>query len=326
LSTAGASSVLGRLRAGAGRLNFSYVVLVVLVVLVAAGSLAIVGEREAVYRQVVVQQVANQVPRAGDDEQIALALFDEILRIGALDPDDLVIDDDAAGTLIRGFGYCDSIAMAFVQVAERLGFEGQLVFLQNAETGGTSPHTVATLKLDGEWRVFDVLYRAIARDHDGEIATAADIAAGRSPVTSPLVQASWFAHPQIAYQTATVDGLRGRAKSAVSSLVAFLPSPLIRVAQDAYLRATPPTYVETDGKVWEEWQDPSDVPYWKARNYDVFRRFDLARPLYEQVAADRSSAHATSAEVFLRQIRDPNSLQGFDTATSGASTMSAAVR
>ena len=268
---------------------------------------ALVVERHAAYRQIALQNVADRVPSAPRDEARALALFDEILRVGSLDPGDAVIDDDPAGTLIRGWGFCDSIAMAFVQVAERLDLEGQLVFLKDPDTG-SSPHTVATLKLDGEWRVFDVLYRAVSRDPDGSLATMQDVASGRAPITSSLVQAEWFEKPTVFYQTRPADSLRSHGRGIAREAVALLPSWGMRLAQDAYLRSSPPTYVETNGEVWEDWQDASDLDYWRARNYDVFGRTDEAEASYKRLM-DRapSSRHADSARTFLEQADAPES-------------------
>jgi hypothetical protein len=279
-----------------------------LVVSVALGAVVatLIVSRHAAYRQVALQQVADQVAVGSNAEVQALNLFDEILRIGSLDPGDAVIDNDPAGTLIRGWGYCDSIAMAFVQVAERMGFEGQLVFLEDVATD-TSPHTVATLKIDDEWRVFDVLYRAVSRDSGGTLATMADIASSKAPVTSPRVEATWFADATVFYQTRPAKTVRDRGKAVARRAVALLPSWAMRLAQDAYLLGAPPTYVETNGEVWEDWQEAADLDYWKARNYDMFGRLDRARPLYERLVGQApTSSHAASARLFLRQANDPH--------------------
>lgn len=280
---------------------------------------AIVGTlynyRHEAYRQIVLQRVADQVADEGTDEDRALALFAEVLRIGNLDPGSAVIDDDPAGTLLRGWGYCDSIAMAFVQVGERMGFEGQLVFLKNPETG-TSPHTVATLKVDGEWRVFDVLYRGVSRAADGQLATLEDVATTRAPLTSPKVQAAWFRDPTVFYQTRPAQTLAYRARSAVRWGVSLLPSWTMRFAQDLYIRTQPPTYVETNGTVWEDWQDAADLDYWRARNYDVFGRSDQAKRMYAEVIQSPGSPYAGPARTFLMQAKDRRSIPTYTTQVS----------
>jgi hypothetical protein len=297
---------MGKLRA----LRRRRVVAALLLTFVALGAVVatLFVNRHAVYRQVALQHVADQVAAGRDAESQALVLFDEILRIGGLDPGDVVIDDDPVGTLIRGWGYCDSIAMAFVQVAERIGFEGQLVFLQDPDTG-TSPHTVATLKIDGEWRVFDVLYRGVSRGSDGSLSTVEDVASGRAPTTSPSVEAAWFEKVAIFYQTRPAETMRDRGKTMARQAVTLLPSWAMRLAQDAYLLGAPPTYTETNGQLWEDWQDDLDLDYWKARNYDMFGRLDRARPLYERLVGQAPiSRHAASARVFLRQAMDPQTV------------------
>lgn len=283
--------------------------------LLVAGLGTLFTYRHEAYRQVALQRVADQAAGVGNDEQRALNLLDEILRIGNLDPGSAVIDDDPAGTLIRGWGYCDSIAMAFVQVAERMGFQGQLVFLQNPDTG-TSPHTLATLKLGDEWRVFDVLYRGVSRNTDGALATLKDIASTRAPVTSPKVQAAWFANPTIFYQSRPPNTLRDHARSAARWAVSLMPSWTMRAAQDVYVRTGPPVYVENNGKVWEDWQEASDLDYWKARNYDVFGRSEPAQEMYRRVLEDDpTSPHAAPSQTFLRQATDPGSIPTYTTQT-----------
>lgn len=256
--------------------------------------------RHAIYRQVLLARVADTGAGPGLSEQeTALELFETIGTLGALQPD-VTIDDDPAGTLIRGWGFCDSVAMAFVQVAERRGLRARLLFLQDREQG-ISPHSVAAVFLHGEWRVFDVQNRTFSQLSNGELATATDIAAGRAPPTAPWVQPGWFDEPTVAYEAAAEGGFRNRARTMARAAARFAARHAGNQLQDLYLRTRPPVYVDVTGKVWENWSGRGELAYWRARNYDVFGREDRAEAWYRKAAAAGESARRDEADYFLRR-------------------------
>ncbi len=56
--------------------------------------------------------------------------------------------------LLRGYGSCDQMAWALCALAEQSGFETMLVFL-NKPGAKQSHHTIAALRFDGKWALFD---------------------------------------------------------------------------------------------------------------------------------------------------------------------------
>ncbi|MGH2498746.1 MAG: hypothetical protein ACRDF0_01415 [Candidatus Limnocylindria bacterium] len=212
----------------------------------------------------------------------------------------VVIDDDAAGTLLRGWGYCDSLAMAFVQVAERRGLRGQLLFLSNED--GVSPHAVATIKLDGEWRVFDVLTGVASRRSDGAIATPQDIASGRAASTGSWIAASWCEAPQVFYQTSRPSGVRGWIRGAAFLMADVVARTIPSVVQDLYLLTEPPSYRDIHGSVWADWRGPAERALWRARNYEVLGRLELARHAYEKVMRAPDGRFSDQARFFLYHL------------------------
>ena len=188
-----------------------------------------------------------------------------------------VIDDHAWGTLTRGRAYCDSMAMAYVQLIEQVGLEGQLLFLRD-ETGA-SPHTVATVRIDEEWLVIDALYGAIPVGKDGAWLSHQEIAllvregkrTGYS-VTNPrlrqgysdtLVPSGWFSKATVFYQTETNS--RSLARNAAELVLRTVSSQIWPVvssvrqvlnADVTYLDSTEPA---VDG----------DVAYALARQADL---------------------------------------------------------
>lgn len=56
--------------------------------------------------------------------------------------------------LRRGYGSCDQASWVLCWLAEQVGLKGMVLFLREPRTG-TSPHTIAALKIEGQWRPYD---------------------------------------------------------------------------------------------------------------------------------------------------------------------------
>lgn len=235
-------------------------------------------ERHAIYRQVLLARVADLATDAGEPEQMALDVLEHVRAVAPLHPPE-VIDDTPADTLVRGWGYCDALAMAYVQLLERIGMRGRMLFLWNDE--GISPHTVAAVHLDGDWRVIDPQTGVVPRTANGAIATVDDIASGAAPITGDWVEPPDYERATVFYETAT-----GRLRRAARAVAEVAASAAPHLVQDLYLATPPITYVTIDGVVWEDWTDPDDRFYWRARHYDLFDRHAKARAAYNAVGHD----------------------------------------
>lgn len=73
----------------------------------------------------------------------------------------------------RGYGYCDQDAHVFATLAFFAGYEVHLLFLFDAN--GSSPHTVAEVRVDGRWILADPWLGVLFLDHDGELAGTAEL-------------------------------------------------------------------------------------------------------------------------------------------------------
>jgi transglutaminase-like putative cysteine protease len=62
-----------------------------------------------------------------------------------------VITDDYVNIIKRGWGYCDQMAHVFATMATYVGLETKQ--LQLFSDDGSSPHTLAMVKIDGKWRI-----------------------------------------------------------------------------------------------------------------------------------------------------------------------------
>lgn len=270
---------------------------------VAVVVVALVGgyaARATIYRQVLIARVADLAAETDmTEEQQALAVLNEISRI-APNPPEVVIDDDPASTLVRGWGFCDALTMSYVQTVERLGLRARLLFLHNEET---SWHSVASVWIDGAWRLIDVQYGTVSRTPDGRIATPEDIASGRAETTTTsAVDPSWYVDPQVFYETgAGYTGWKAAARGGLVVGAEFVARWVPGLAQDLYLLTPPRPHVAVNGPVWEDWSGPGDVTYRRARHYDVFGRWEKARAAYERTVASKGE-HADEAAFFLNRL------------------------
>ena len=62
-----------------------------------------------------------------------------------------LITDDYVNIIKRGWGYCDQMAHVFATMATYVGLEARQ--LQLFSDDGSSPHTLAMVKIDGKWRI-----------------------------------------------------------------------------------------------------------------------------------------------------------------------------
>lgn len=257
-----------------------------------------VGTRHDVYRYILLERVSQRVfPAESDREEVVLEGLERIREIAPIDSR-VVLDDDAASTLVRGFGFCDGISMAYVQLLERAGMRGRLTFLRRPD--GSSPHTIAEVQLGGEWRVIDVFTGRVSRTKDGELATAADIATGRAPTTHDVEPAVYGnTHAFYTSPEESEGGVRGvtRVFAAAANRAGA------GLIQDLYLRRSPPPMSTTAGAVWEDWANPGDRAYWRARHYQLFGRMERAADAY-RTALDLGTSRSADARLFLARVRD----------------------
>lgn len=271
-------------------------------IVVAIGLAVAFSVREPLYNQLVLAVVAHEA--RGDasetEEEVALNLLNHVVNLAPqpLGPE-VHIDDNAAGTLVRGGGWCDSLAMALVQVAELAGYRGQVVFLFDDD--GVSPHTLSTLYVDGEYRVFDPFFQSVTRTAEGHLATISDIAAGSAPTPHEDLRPEHFANSQVFYETPT-GGMKTYVRSVARAAMRSVARTLAAPTQDLYLAVTRPSAAVTvNGEVWEDWNDPGERELWEGRHRHVFGRMNDAADAYRSAAARGSD----QAEAWLQRLDQP---------------------
>ena len=77
-----------------------------------------------------------------------------------------VITDDYVNIIKRGWGYCDQMAHVFATMATYVGLEAEQ--LQLFSDDGSSPHTLAMVRIDGKWRIASTWRGVIPKNSKGE--------------------------------------------------------------------------------------------------------------------------------------------------------------
>ena len=104
-------------------------------------------------------QVTNRVTAgAKTPRQKADLLFDWVTT-NIRSNTDPVEGDPPAGPwaiLMRGYGVCDRTAWTFVTLAQQAGLNANIIYLRDPDDPKkTSPHTIATVLINGKWILFD---------------------------------------------------------------------------------------------------------------------------------------------------------------------------
>lgn len=103
------------------------------------------------------------------------------------------IDDIAAYEILeKGFGACDQKALVLVALAEQAGIEGHLVYLYGYDS--ISHHTVAELKVNQSWAMFDPYFQHQFWTSANTIASVKDIVDQKVKVVNlPLIDSAKYA-------------------------------------------------------------------------------------------------------------------------------------
>jgi len=78
-----------------------------------------------------------------------------------------VIDDNFLNIYKRGFGHCDQSAHVYATMMHLIGFESKLLMLK--DDNGSSPHTVAVVKINGKFMIVDTAFKFIFLDKNKNI-------------------------------------------------------------------------------------------------------------------------------------------------------------
>ncbi|MBI3965229.1 MAG: tetratricopeptide repeat protein [Chloroflexi bacterium] len=305
--------VTGRL---APRATTVWLLVVAILALLGAGALALrAGVHHRLYHALLYPAVVGRVTDGGGSpRERALQLHRFVYANVRLPADAYPVDDSPGGTLIRGFGYCDEAVMLFLRLLTQAEIPGRMTYLIAAD--GSSPHTIAEVLLDGEWRVFDTSFGITPRRVDGDFATRADVVAQPALLQMSQVKPEWYRDARVVLTTEPHQAsLRAETEALIGTVIGRLPDWIVDALQDLYLRLPPPTYKGYDSYGQpvpiDDYSQPDSRLFFLARNYQTLRRSVQAQVTYEELLHDYpASRYADDAQyelglLALTQQNDP---------------------
>ncbi len=166
------SNTLGRVRAACAGLATLVLVIVVgspLIALVLPGPW-----KRHVYHEISFQLIARNVlsDAKTDDDRIRMAV-DYTRRHLWLFGDSQPYDGRAFDYLVEGVGWCDYHAKVLCQLLAAVGIHARYDFL--IDRNGVSPHTVAEVRVRGEWRAIDPFFDLSYLDAGGDWANLEEV-------------------------------------------------------------------------------------------------------------------------------------------------------
>jgi transglutaminase-like putative cysteine protease len=126
-----------------------------------------------VFNTLQMKQLADSVSHdANSDKEISLLLY-HYVNENIKNPEafQTVKDQHPFDVLTDAYGSCDQQAHLLISLAALKGIEGRIIFLLGADS--ISHHSVAELKIDKNWAMFDPFYDFIYPLENGEIASVA---------------------------------------------------------------------------------------------------------------------------------------------------------
>lgn len=140
----------------------------------------------------LLSQLARRITQGkSGDAAKAQALMDWVLRNVRPAPDERDGDPpaDPWSIVMRGYGVCDRGAWVLVTLAQQAGLRAHILYLRNPDDPALpSPHTLATIRMDGRWALADTYGGFWLRDGEHDFLTLEDILA-RPEALQPILEA-----------------------------------------------------------------------------------------------------------------------------------------
>lgn len=262
--------------------------------------LAYYSYKEVVYRIII----NNTVGREKEPKKISLLLLDYFHYYLFTPVEAVVVDKDVYHDLIRGIAWCDQRSWAMSTFLGKLGIDSRMVMARNPE--GVSNHTVLEVLIDKKWRFFDPMYGFIAEDNNGELASYEDIC--HDPSLFYLNPDMLLLKEILPYKYQKVKDyfLRNIFINSVKPIIwgdpiknKGLTNRIIIKVLDFYICLFGNSFSYLYQDVYQKYypfNNKDDCAFLKARNYDLFDRYQLAidgyRNYINNVTGGRNSEDA----------------------------------
>lgn len=265
--------------------------------------LAYYSYKEVVYRTII----NNVIGKERETEKVSLLLLDYIYYYMFSPAEATPVDKDVYSDLIRGTACCDQRSWALCTFLGKSGIDNRMVMIKGPD--GKIYHAVLEAFIAKKWRFFDSMKGLIIKDNNGELASYEDIC--RNPslfyLSPPLLMLKeleperyikvqdFFTRnlfynnpvkPEIWANPVQSKGLGRRIVTKVlDSYIYLFGKNFSYLYQDIYLE-----YFSPDNK--------GDRAFFKARNYDLFNRYEPATEMYKNFIENFPGNAASEDAIF----------------------------
>lgn len=244
------------------------------------------------YKEVTYRVIINNIIQGKNDPREIVDLFLEYFHNYLFTPAEAMpVDRDVYNDLIRGIAWCDQRSWGLGTFLGKMGIGNRMLMTRNHE--GISNHTLIEVLICGKWGLFDPMFGFVFKD-DNSLVSYEDVC--RNPslfYLNPNMVKLKDINPEkydyikeyftknIFYENAlkpviwqdpvsSKDFLRKIITGTLDFYISIFGKHFSYLYQDVYLSFFSPSA-------------ESDRVYFKARNYDLYSRDDLAASLYRQV-------------------------------------------
>ncbi len=259
-----------------------------------------------VYYEISIQLIAKaELPRSKTPEETVQTALDytrkHLWLIDRVNP----YPGKPFDYLVEGIGWCDYHAKVFCKLLAARGIHARYAFLK--DRSGASPHTVAEVYLHGQWRALDPFFNLIYAKQTGEWASLEELTpefVGSLPQMELLRNTNSDRYENIiglARKTYPLPAAPQRSDDFVSdkqlfdwltdAYVGFFGRGFAYWYQDRFL-----------GRKLAAIHDPADRLWYKARNYHLYGRLDLAEQAYRQLIALNPPKYRERTKLFLSRL------------------------
>ncbi|MDD4953664.1 MAG: tetratricopeptide repeat protein [Candidatus Omnitrophica bacterium] len=259
------------------------------------------------YKEVVYATIINNIAgRERNPEKISFLLLDYFYYNLFTPFGATVVDKDTYNDLIRGIAWCDQRSWGLETFLGKKGINSRMLMTRNPE--GASKHTVLEVFIGGKWRFFDPFYGLAIRNDNGDLASYEDIC--RYP------HLFYLSSPMFMFKEVEPDKYLKVKDYFIKNVFYSQPTePIIwsnpipnRDTKHKIITKVLDFYIYLFGNkfsylyqgVYMKYflpEDKADRMFLKARNYDLFGRYQPAISLYKDFIVD-FPGHPASEDAF----------------------------
>lgn len=269
------------------------------------------------YKEITYLTIVNHlVSHENSKEMNAITLSNYFYHNLFSPTETMPIDKDVYNDLIRGVAWCDQRSWGLATLLGKIGVANRMIMTRNPN--GISNHTVSEVFIAGKWFLLDPMFGLFIQDEEGELLSYADIC------NNPQ---AFYSCPQMLMLKAINPYKYKKVKECFTTNI-FYHHPLKPIIWHSPLeskdikRKIATAVLDFYGNIFGDsfayfYQDiylvfysasgKAERLYFKARNYDIYDRYTLARDVYTKFVAEFiDSPQVEDAMFFLALLDNKN--------------------